>query len=122
MPAIRLHLADIRLNERRCGGQGMRADNLVAYYWVSTAWQEASSLGLDAQRQAVTAFLCGSAMVAEFTETESGKRICRPELSRDRNDAGGPRRSWRWLGPAEPPCSVAIATSCPNSLSPLVFA
>ena len=60
----------------------MRADRMVAYYRVSTARQEASGLGLDAQRQAVTAFLAGSAVVAEFTETESGKRADRPELAR----------------------------------------
>jgi DNA invertase Pin-like site-specific DNA recombinase len=60
----------------------MRADKLVAYYRVSTARQEASGLGLDAQRQAVAAFLGGSAVAAEFTETESGKRTDRPELAR----------------------------------------
>lgn len=60
----------------------MRADKLVAYYRVSTARQEASGLGLDAQRQAVAMFLGGSAVVAEFTETESGKRTDRPELAR----------------------------------------
>ena len=58
----------------------MRADRMVASYRVSTARQEAS--GLDAQRQAVAAFLGGSAVVAEFTETESGKRTDRPELAR----------------------------------------
>lgn len=60
----------------------MRTDKLVAYYRVSTARQESSGLGLDAQRQAVTAFLGGAAVVAEFTETESGKRSDRPELAR----------------------------------------
>lgn len=60
----------------------MRADKLVAYYRVSTARQEASGLGLDAQRQAVAAFLGSQAVVAEFTETESGKRTDRPELAR----------------------------------------
>lgn len=60
----------------------MRADKLVAYYRVSTARQEASGLSLDAQRQAVAAFLGGAAVLAEFTETESGKRTDRPELAR----------------------------------------
>jgi DNA invertase Pin-like site-specific DNA recombinase len=60
----------------------MRVDKLVAYYRVSTARQEASGLGLDAQRQAVSAFLGGAAVLAEFTETESGKRTDRPELAR----------------------------------------
>lgn len=60
----------------------MRADKLVAYYRVSTARQEASGLGLDAQRQAVAAFLGAAGVVAEFTETESGKRTDRPELAR----------------------------------------
>ena len=59
----------------------MRADKLVAYYRLSTARQEASGLGPD-QRQAVAAFLGGAAVLAEFTETESGKRTDRPELAR----------------------------------------
>ncbi|WP_348642431.1 recombinase family protein [Methylobacterium sp. WL2] len=60
----------------------MRADKLVAYYRVSTARQEASGLGLVAQRQAVAAFLGGGPVVAEFTKTESDKRADRPELAR----------------------------------------
>ncbi|WP_306440331.1 recombinase family protein [Methylobacterium sp. WL64] len=56
----------------------MRLEKLVAYYRVSTAQQEASGLDLDAQRQALTAFLAGSAVVAKFTETESGKHADRP--------------------------------------------
>lgn len=53
----------------------------VAYYRVSTAKQGASGLGLEAQREAVAAFLRGQA-IAEFTEVESGKRADRPELER----------------------------------------
>jgi len=54
----------------------------VAYYRVSTAKQGASGLGLDAQREAVRAFLSGGngTLSAEFTEVESGKRNDRPEL------------------------------------------
>ena len=53
----------------------------VAYYRVSTAKQGASGLGLEAQREAVAAFLKGEP-VADFTEVESGKRADRPELER----------------------------------------
>jgi len=56
----------------------------IAYYRVSTAKQGASGLGLDAQRQAVRAFLSGGSwtLAAEFTEVESGKRNDRPELTK----------------------------------------
>ena len=55
----------------------------VAYYRVSTDEQERSGLGLDAQRKAVIDFINGGAanLIAEFTETESGKRNDRPELA-----------------------------------------
>jgi DNA invertase Pin-like site-specific DNA recombinase len=53
----------------------------VAYYRVSTAGQGRSGLGLEAQRQAVTAFI-GAEPAFEFTEVESGKRSDRPELMR----------------------------------------
>src|SRR5688572_16269106 len=45
--------------------------------------QSRSGLGLEAQRSAVLAYLNGGAwdLVAEFTETESGKRSDRPELA-----------------------------------------
>ncbi len=55
----------------------------VAYYRVSTEAQGRSGLGLEAQRSAVTG-LCqarGWAIVAEFTEIESGKRNTRPQLA-----------------------------------------
>jgi DNA invertase Pin-like site-specific DNA recombinase len=56
----------------------------VAYYRVSTAKQGASGLGLEAQREAVRAFLNGGSwtLAAEFTEVESGKRNDRPELAK----------------------------------------
>lgn len=55
------------------------ATTYVAYYRVSTKRQEASGLGLEAQRAAVTGFVRGR-IVAEFTETESGKRDQRDQL------------------------------------------
>jgi len=55
----------------------------VAYFRVSTDRQGKSGLGLEAQRQAVMAYLDGGrwALVDEFTEIESGKRNDRPELA-----------------------------------------
>lgn len=54
----------------------------VAYYRVSTARQGRSGLGLDAQREAVRAFLDGSKgeLADSFTEVESGKHADRPQL------------------------------------------
>lgn len=55
----------------------------VAYLRVSTARQGRSGLGLEAQREAVRAFVEGRAgkiIVPEFVETESGKRNDRPQL------------------------------------------
>jgi DNA invertase Pin-like site-specific DNA recombinase len=60
----------------------MSSGKFVAYYRVSTERQGRSGLGLDAQRKSVTEYLNGGAwnLVAEFTETESGKLSDRPEL------------------------------------------
>ncbi|AYV48970.1 resolvase [Caulobacter flavus] len=52
----------------------------VAYYRVSTKRQGESGLGLDAQRDAVRAYVAGRAVVAEFEEVESGKKADRPAL------------------------------------------
>lgn len=54
----------------------------VAYYRVSTQRQGESGLGLEAQHHAVSAFLKGRGeLVAEFVETESGKKVNRPKLN-----------------------------------------
>lgn len=53
----------------------------VAYYRVSTERQGRTGLGLEAQRQAVEAFI-GGEPAHEFTEVESGKHNDRPELAR----------------------------------------
>lgn len=54
----------------------------VAYYRVSTTKQGESGHGLDAQRAAVRSFAReGSAVVAEYTEVESGKKDARPVLA-----------------------------------------
>jgi DNA invertase Pin-like site-specific DNA recombinase len=52
----------------------------VAYYRVSTRAQGDSGLGLEGQRAAVAGFVEG-AIVAEFTEVESGKNNQRAQLS-----------------------------------------
>lgn len=53
----------------------MASGRFIAYYRVSTQQQGRSGLGLDAQRQTVSAYLNGGAwqLVAEFTEVETGK-------------------------------------------------
>ncbi len=53
----------------------MQDRRFVAYYRVSTLKQGQSGLGLEAQQAAVSAYLHGgaSALVGEFTETETGK-------------------------------------------------
>jgi DNA invertase Pin-like site-specific DNA recombinase len=56
----------------------------IGYYRVSTRRQGKSGLGLEAQRQAVAAYLNGGdwQIVGEFVEVESGKRADRPELDK----------------------------------------
>jgi DNA invertase Pin-like site-specific DNA recombinase len=58
--------------------------NIVVYYRVSTDKQEASGLGIDAQKAAVRSYTArtGDAVLARYTETESGKDADRPQLAR----------------------------------------
>ncbi len=62
----------------------MATGRYVAYFRVSTDRQGRSGLGLDAQRDAVAAFLDGGGrkVVAEFQEVESGRDDDRPELAK----------------------------------------
>ncbi len=56
---------------------------LVAYYRVSTARQGQSGLGLEAQRCKVQQLAAerGGTVVAEYIETESGRKSDRPQLA-----------------------------------------
>ncbi len=55
----------------------------ISYLRVSTARQGRSGLGLEAQREAVKAYLAGTSMkvIKEFVEVESGKDDERPKLT-----------------------------------------
>lgn len=59
----------------------MGGSRFVSYIRVSTARQQASGLGLDAQQTAVTRFLApDDRLVGQFVEVESGRRSTRPQL------------------------------------------
>lgn len=61
----------------------MASGGFVSYLRVSTDKQGTSGLGLEAQRQAVAAYLNGGdwAIVGEFVEVESGRNSERPVLA-----------------------------------------
>ena len=54
--------------------------NYVAYLRQSTIKQEKSGLGIEAQRDIINSFVKGGMVLAEFVETESGRRVDRPKL------------------------------------------
>jgi DNA invertase Pin-like site-specific DNA recombinase len=62
----------------------MAKGKFVSYLRVSTDKQGRSGLGLEAQRAAVEGYLNGGrwTLVAEYVETESGKRSDRPKLAK----------------------------------------
>jgi len=58
---------------------------LVAYHRVSTRKQGTSGLGIEAQQQAITAYVAAhpeAELLASFTEVESGRKDDRPELDK----------------------------------------
>src|SRR5882724_2355990 len=61
----------------------MAKGKFVSYLRVSTDKQGRSGLGLEAQREAVKRYLDGGdwKLLAEYVETETGKRADRPKLS-----------------------------------------
>ena len=61
----------------------MATGKFISYLRVSTDKQGRSGLGIEAQREAVTSYLNGGrwTLMAEYVETESGKRADRPKLA-----------------------------------------
>jgi DNA invertase Pin-like site-specific DNA recombinase len=66
------------------GGLNMAIGKFISYLRVSTDKQGRSGLGVEAQRAAVEGYLNGGRwkLVAEYVETESGKRSDRPKLAK----------------------------------------
>lgn len=58
--------------------------NFVTYLRCSTGKQQASGLGIEAQREAVQRYAnqTGSTNIAEYVETESGAKSDRPQLAK----------------------------------------
>lgn len=53
---------------------------VIAYLRQSTIKQQISGLGVEAQREIIHNHLKGKSIIAEFVETESGKKSNRPQL------------------------------------------
>jgi Resolvase, N terminal domain len=79
--------------------QSCDAARFISYLRVSTDKQGRSGLGLEAQREAVTRYLNGGnwTVVAEYVETESGKRSDRPNR-KSMNSPGSENGSLMRLG------------------------
>lgn len=54
--------------------------NYVAYLRQSTIKQEKSGLGIEAQRDIISSFVKEGVILAEYVETESGRKSDRPKL------------------------------------------
>lgn len=59
----------------------MEQTNYVSYLRQSTKKQSLSNLGIEAQREIIQKYLGQIQPIAEFVETESGKRTDRPKLA-----------------------------------------
>lgn len=73
------------LNERLVSVKNVNRTGMnttyVAYLRQSTKKQAISGLGVEAQREIIEKFLGDKKPIAEFVETESGKRTDRPKLA-----------------------------------------
>lgn len=54
--------------------------NYIAYLKQSTTKQERSGLGIEAQRDIINSFIKEGVILAEYVETESGRKSDRPKL------------------------------------------
>lgn len=59
----------------------MEQKNYVAYLRQSTAKQEMSGLGVEAQREIIQNYLKDRKPISEYIETESGRKSNRPKLT-----------------------------------------
>ena len=59
----------------------MKQKNYVAYLRQSTVKQEVSGLGVEAQREIIRNYLKDKKTIAEYIETESGRKSDRPKLT-----------------------------------------
>ena len=62
----------------------MKAKTYIAYLRQSTVKQEISGLGVEAQREIIQNHLKDKKPIAEYIETESGRKSNRPKLIENR--------------------------------------